>query len=983
MALGQSERRHRAREAAPLLQSRRSRQRRVSRHAARHRRECPRQSGAGAGRVRRAPLPHRPHHPRRRAARLPHDARLLGPAQAQQFRAGVRLRGAGGRLDLRRHVVGDARGRRGARHVAGRTGDDAGRVHRGLYPLSAAPGQRKLRDRSRGRVGASRSLQAQRHAAAPARGARVAGAAAYRLGHGRPPRRQHRSGRHRAARRAQRPRRARYAAVGGGGQAQRRDVRRHGDRHQRRRHWRARAVDQTSRASAWLAFGNNAGSATDFRVTVAATQLTFTGQPTPAVAGVAISPAVQVVAQDALGNTLTSFNGTVTVVLASNPGGDTLSGTKAVAAQNGVATFADLSVTRVGAGYTLQASATLSGTTLTATSNSFTVSPAVAKRLVFTGQPGNTPAGAAIPAIQVTARDSFGNTATGFAGNVTLAIGTNPGGGTLSGTPTQAAVGGVASFSGLTINKAGTGYTLTAAATGLAVGTSAPFNITAAAAGQLAFATPPSSAARSGVPIAQQPVLRTEDVNGNPVSRSGTPVTAAIASGGPALSGVNPVATDAGGRAAFTNLTITGVAGPRTLSFTAAQLAVLTSGPVTVIAGAATQVAVNAGNNQTVAAGSAVPIPPSVIVKDASGNPVPGVGVTFAVAPGSGSLTGATQTTDAGGIATVGSWTLGTTAGANSLTATSAGLAGSPVTFTATGTAGTAGSIAVDAGDNQSASVNTAMATPPAVIVKDAHGNPVQGVSVTFAVGLGSGSITGASQTTNASGIAAVGSWTLGTAAGQNTLTATAPGVNGSPITFTASGTAGAPSAARSLVVAVPGTITASTGASAATITVTANDEFGNPVSGVTVTLGATGTGNALAQPAGPTGPNGQVTGTLSSTKAETKTISATLNGVTQVGATASVSVTPAAAASIAVSTGDGQTATVGTAVLVPPAVIVRDAFANPVAGVSVTFAAGTGGGSITGASQTTNASGVAAVTSWTLGTAAGPNTLTATSGTL
>ncbi len=127
-------------------------------------------------------------------------------------------------------------------------------------------------------------------------------------------------------------------------------------------HWGARAVDQTSRASAWVSFGNNAESATDFRVTVAATQLTFTGQPTPAVAGVAISPAVHVVAQDALGNTLTSFNGTVTVALASNPGGDTLSGTKAVAAQNGVATFADLSVTHVGAGYTLQASATLSGT---------------------------------------------------------------------------------------------------------------------------------------------------------------------------------------------------------------------------------------------------------------------------------------------------------------------------------------------------------------------------------------------------------------------------------------------------------------------------------------------------------------------------------------------------------------------------------------------------------------------------------------------
>src|SRR5205807_1489610 len=218
--------------------------------------------------------------------------------------------------------------------------------------------------------------------------------------------------------------------------------------------------------------------------------------------------------------------------------------------------------------------------------------------------------------------------------------------------------------------------------------------------------------------------------------------------------------------------------------------------------------------------------------------------------------------------------------------------------------------------------------------------------------------------------------------AGQDTLTATA-GVNGSPITFTATGTAGAPSAARSLVAADPGTVSASGGASVTTITVTASDEFGNPVSGVTVTLAASGTSNALTQPTGPTGVDGQVTGTLSSAKAETKTISATLNGVTQVSATASVSVSAAAAASIAISAGDHQAATVGTAVPVPPAVIVHDAFGNPVAGVAVTFAPGTGGSGITGASQTTNASGVAAVTSWTLGTAAGPNTLTATSGTL
>src|SRR5207302_559041 len=318
-------------------------------------------------------------------------------------------------------------------------------------------------------------------------------------------------------------------------------------------HWRSRAVDQTSRASAWAPFGNNAESATDFRVAVAATQLTFTVQPTAAVAGVAISPAVQVVAQDALGNTLTSFNGSVTVALASNPGGDTLSGTKTVAAQNGVASFADLSVAHAGAGYTLQGSATISGTTLTATSNPFTISPAVAKRLVFTGQPGNTPAGAAIPAIQVTARDSFGNMATGFAANVTLAIGNNAGGGTLSGTPTQPAGGGgsvasftattdangLATFVGLAISGSVGSYTLTFTAPNLAPATSGTITLAAGAAVQLAFVTAPSDTARNGVALARQPVVQLEDGAGNSVSHSGTPVTAAIATGGPALSGVN------------------------------------------------------------------------------------------------------------------------------------------------------------------------------------------------------------------------------------------------------------------------------------------------------------------------------------------------------------------------------------------------------------------------------------------------------------
>ena len=54
---------------------------------------------------------------------------------------------------------------------------------------------------------------------------------------------------------------------------------------------------------------------------------------------------------------------------------------------------------------------------------------------------------------------------------------------------------------------------------------------------------------------------------------------------------------------------------------------------------------------------------------------------------------------------------------------------------------------------------------------------------------MGNGSITGANQVTSASGAATIGSWTLDTAAGPNSVTASATGLTGSPLTFNATGT--------------------------------------------------------------------------------------------------------------------------------------------------------------------------------------------------
>ena len=87
-------------------------------------------------------------------------------------------------------------------------------------------------------------------------------------------------------------------------------------------------------------------------------------------------------------------------------------------------------------------------------------------------------------------------------------------------------------------------------------------------------------------------------------------------------------------------------------------------------------------------AGQPVSALPSVKVSSNSGAPVSGAGVTFTVTSGGGTITDATQTTNTSGIATVGSWTLGASAGTNTLTASTTGL--TSVTFTVTASAPTA-----------------------------------------------------------------------------------------------------------------------------------------------------------------------------------------------------------------------------------------------------------------------------------------------------
>lgn len=208
-------------------------------------------------------------------------------------------------------------------------------------------------------------------------------------------------------------------------------------------------------------------------------------------------------------------------------------------------------------------------------------------------------------------------------------------------------------------------------------------------------------------------------------------------------------------------------------------------------------------------------------------------------------------------------------------TTVSAGIAVTIVNGAGTLSTVTASPDTVPAGDN---------ASTITVTVLDVSGVPMGGVSVTLSA-TGSGNTIVQPAATGADGV------TTGrlssTVAGSKTVTAVAGGVAVSqhPVVTVIAATA---DGAHSMVNANPTTIAAGSGAS--TITVTVRDQFDNPVGGATVELAASGIGNTLTQP-GPTNALGVTNGTLTSTDAETKTVSAKANGVA-IGETASVTVT-------------------------------------------------------------------------------------------
>jgi hypothetical protein len=728
-------------------------------------------------------------------------------------------------------------------------------------------------------------------------------------------------------------------------------------------------------------------------------KLAFVQQPSNALTGATISPAVQVEVEDVNGNVVLAAASPITIALA---GGTGLGGTLTVSPQNGVATFSNLSVSTAGTGLTLTAAV---ANLTSATSTPFAVSApggnpgSTPVKLAFLQQPTSALTAATIsPAVQVVIEDANGNTVAAATNAVTLTLaGGNGLGGTLTVTPQN----GIATFSNLTVSTAGTGLTLLAASSNLTSATSVAFSINAPSSGpppsptRLAYLQQPSNAL-TGAAISPAVQVAVEDASGNVLPTATNPVTVALV-GGTGLAGTLTVVPQ-NGIAIFNNLTVSNAGSGYTLSATSLNLTSATSTSFTITAsgggGSPSPVKLAFSVQPTNALTQATITPAvQVVVEDGSGNAVTNATnpVTLSLTSGTG-LVGTLTVTPQNGVATFSDLSVSNT-GIFTVSATSSGLTSatsSTFTITAPGGGGSPTPVMVAFLQQPSNALTGATISPTVqVAVEDSNGNTVATATnpVTLALVGGSG-LGGTLTVTPQNGIATFSNLTVSNAGTGYTLSATSASLTSatsSGFTITAPGGGSGPSAVK-LAFSVQPTNALTQATITPAVQVVVEDSSGNVVTNATtpVTLALTGGGAGLGGTLTATPQNGVATfSTLSLSTAGTYTLSATSTGLTS-----------ATSTSFTISSGGGSGPTaVKLAFLVQPShaligvtitpavqVGIEDASGNAVTTstnpVTLVLSSGTGLG---GALTVTPQNGVATFSNLSLSTA-GTYTLSASS---
>lgn len=275
------------------------------------------------------------------------------------------------------------------------------------------------------------------------------------------------------------------------------------------------------------ATGGLRGDSAAFNVSVGPiNRLNFTTEPAGATGGTAFPTQPVVAAEDAGGNTVTTYNGTVTLAIVrfSGTSGAVLSSCTS-SLRSGLTTFAGCKIDKVGSDYQLRAS----DGSRSIDTDEFAVVAGAAVRLDFTTNPSSSvTAGAAFSTQPVlTAYDAGGNTATGYAGTVTLTVGSGPAGGALTGC-IGSRRSGVTTFSGCKLDKVGS-YVLHAS-DGTLADDSTSITVNVGSVASLLFTTQPGGAV-DDTAFTTQPAVTAVDSGGNTVTSYNSTITLSIVSG--------------------------------------------------------------------------------------------------------------------------------------------------------------------------------------------------------------------------------------------------------------------------------------------------------------------------------------------------------------------------------------------------------------------------------------------------------------------
>ncbi|MEP6990211.1 MAG: Ig-like domain-containing protein, partial [bacterium] len=483
----------------------------------------------------------------------------------------------------------------------------------------------------------------------------------------------------------------------------------------------------------------------------------------------------------------------------------------------------------------------------------------------------------------------------------------------------------------------------------------------------------------AGSTLPQPLIVEVQATDNLPVP--GAPVTFTAVTPGGAVQTASAT-TDASGRAS-TTVTLGRTGGPYIFQAVSGALppaaATETATPAPPAA-----LAIESGDQQTDSVGRALAAPLAVKVTDQFGGAVSGASVAWTVASGTGTLGGATTTTDAQGVAR-NTYTLGGVIGTETVRATVTGVTGAAGTalFTATAISRAASTIALVSGGAQSGIVGTALTTPLVLRVTDALSNPVSNVAVTLSASAGGVTFAPATSNTDANGRIST-LVTLGPVAGVVTITAAAGAISTST-TFTIGA---GPATKFGFVQPAPASITV--GGPTTVVSVRLQDAFGNAVAQAGIAVIAT----AVTTPAGGGGTfsastdgEGVATFTFPSYTNVVGSLIVTFGatGITPL-STPTVVVVAGGAAQLLVATQPAATAIAGALFAPQPVIQLADAGGNPLAtaGVPVVAAIQSGGGTLGGTTTVqTDAAGKAAFTSLFISGTIGQRILTFTSGTL